>query len=73
MGQKNTSHFFLFFFFLIPTFLMSESFMAHFCFCFGGFSVCLHGKVCGRPAAFMWLCKPRTIEDHVLCHATIAL
>ena len=26
---------------------------------------------CGRPAVFVWFCKLRTIEDHVLCHATV--
>ena len=28
---------------------------------------------CGRPAAFVWLCKLHTIEDHALCHATVKL
>ena len=41
-------------------------------FCAGCFS-CLHGTV--RPAScirvFGWLCKLHTIEDHVLCHATV--
>ena len=36
----------------------------------------LHSTVCmarcGLPAAFVWLCKPETIEDHVLYHATVA-
>ena len=35
----------------------------------------LHSAVCmahcDQPAAFVWLCKPHTIEDHVLCHATV--
>ena len=26
---------------------------------------------CGKPAVFVWLCKLRTIEDHVLDHATV--
>ena len=26
---------------------------------------------CGLPAAFVWLCKHETIEDHVACHATV--
>ena len=26
---------------------------------------------CGLRAAFVWLCKPQTIEDHVLYHATV--
>ena len=26
---------------------------------------------CGRPAVFVWLCKLHTIEDRVLCHATV--
>ena len=26
---------------------------------------------CGLPAAFVWLCKPETIEYHVLYHATV--
>ena len=26
---------------------------------------------CSRPAVFIWLCKFHTIEDHVLCHATV--
>ena len=26
---------------------------------------------CGRPAVLVWLCKPHTIEDHVLRHATV--
>ena len=26
---------------------------------------------CGLRAAFMWLCKPETIEHHVLYHATV--
>ena len=29
---------------------------------------------CGRPALFiMWLCKLHTIEDNVLCHATVVV
>ena len=56
---------------LMQTFLMSGSLMAHIFFVLGAL-VCLHdtewyGTVrCGRPAAFMWLCNPHTIEDHVL-------
>ena len=47
-----------------------ESFVAPFFFVLGALPyVCM--VWCGRPAAFMWLCKPRTIEDHVLCHATV--
>ena len=26
---------------------------------------------CGRPVVFMSLCKPHTIEDHALRHATV--
>ena len=26
---------------------------------------------CGRPPVLVWLCKLHTIEDHVLCHATV--
>ena len=26
---------------------------------------------CGLRAAFVWLCKPHTIEDHVLYHAAV--
>ena len=26
---------------------------------------------CGRPAVFVWLSNLYTIEDHVLCHATV--
>ena len=26
---------------------------------------------CGLRAAFVWLCKPQTIEDHVLYHAAV--
>ena len=26
---------------------------------------------CGLRAAFVWLCKPQTVEDHVRYHATI--
>ena len=26
---------------------------------------------CGLRAAFVWLCKPQTVEDHVLYHAAV--
>ena len=32
-------------------------------------SVCM--ARCGLRAAFVWLCKSKTIEDHVLYHATV--
>ena len=34
-------------------------------------SVCM--ARCGLRAAFVWLCKSETIEDHVLYHATVVV
>ena len=58
------------FFFLIRALLMSGSSMASFFLCWMPLPyVCM--VRCGRSTVFEYLCKLHTIDNHVLCHATV--
>ena len=54
--------------FPIQIFLLSGDFMTRYFFV--GY-VCM--VQCGRPAAFMYSYKPHTIEENVLCYATVVV
>ena len=66
MGQKKHDRKIL-----MLTVLMSGSLWLHFFVsdALPNWYVCM--VRCDRPPVFVWLCKIHTIEDYVMCHATV--